>query len=506
MNHSARTTPNDVDPIAQATAWIDAALPAPPATVAFIGAGHGHVLDVLERRAPATRALVLEPDPGTAQALLARRDWNAWLASGRLVVLQGPEYAGGTRTARDFRDLHHAPVLVHPDLARERPADVERARQALSRLTFEASANENARRASAGRYLLHTLTNLPRLARESDVRALSGLAAGRPAVIAAAGPSLDRNVHDLVAVRDRAIVITCDTAARPLSVPGIDPDFIVAADSSRTNAAHVATLPPGRGWLVAEGSLHSSAFTNFDRRTFVFRVANHHPWPWLASLGLQRGLLDTWGSVATSAFSLAVLLGCDPIVFIGADFAFTGGRPYCRGTSFEPQWAAWNAGGASYESIWELLVGRWPAVTAADIHGKPARTAQHLVAFRSWLVERAASHQGRIINATGAGLLAGQGIEQRPLAAALAGVAALDFDALHKVFRAAHGSTRGDAVQVMRGVDAVLGTAGASDREAWSAFASGAVNDAIIDHTLRSPEYAMWALASADPSAAQEAR
>ena len=31
-------------------------------------------------------------------------------------------------------------------------------------------------------------------------------------------------------------------------------------------------------------------------------------------------------------------LGCDPIVFTGADLAYTDGLLYCRNTTYEPEW------------------------------------------------------------------------------------------------------------------------------------------------------------------------
>jgi hypothetical protein len=505
--HSAVSTPaalGEADSLAHAAAWIGAALPGPAKTVTLIGAGFGHALDVLERQSPGAQVLVLEPDPAAAAALLARRDWTAWLATGRLAVLSGPDYTGAAQAARLFRDLHTAPILVHPHLARHHPDEVLRARQALTRLTFEARANDGARRTSAGRYLLHTLTNLPRLARESDVRALAGLGARQPAIVAAAGPSLDRNLPDILPVRDRAIVIACDTAARPLALGGVDPDLIVATDSSRVNAGHLAALPAGRGWLVAEGSVHASAFPTFDRRTFVFRVSGHQPWPWLASLGLDRGTLDTWGSVATSALSLALAMECDPIVLVGADFAFTGGRPYCRGTSFEPQWARWNAAGGTPESIWRALVDRWPPVVAPDIAGQPARTAAHLVAFRDWIVERAATcGDRRVVNATGAGLLHGSAIEQGSLGSVLGRAATalpLDLDALHRRLRTAHASACGDLRRVLKGVDEILAAPAHPQRNAWAAFTEGIVPGGAVDVALRSPEHTAWSLALASPA------
>lgn len=435
----------------------------------------------------------------------AREDWQAWIAAGRLALLAGPDYQGASAVARIFPDLHTAPVVVDPGLAGRNAAAVDRAREVVARLAFATKANDGARRASAGRYLLHTLANVPRLARESDVRALAGLAAGRPAIIAAAGPSLDTNVHTIVPCLDRAVVIACDTAARPLTLTGIDPDFIVASDPAPANAWHLAGLPVKRSWLVGEGSLHASAFTSFDRRTFTFRVSDHQPWPWLESIGLGRALLPTWGSVATSAFSLAVLMGCNPIVFAGADFAFTANRPYCRGTSFEAQWGVWVAGGSTLDAIWETQVGKWPALAAPDIHGRPARTASHLVAFRDWIVEQSLAHPDRrIINGTGAGLLHGGRIEQGTIWDAVAGRLAIDREDFHQAIRAAHLSARGNVGRTLAGVHEIVRAASHPERASWNRFTGGVVPDAAIDLALKTPEYTAWNLAAASSVLAKE--
>jgi hypothetical protein len=465
-------------------------------TIAFIGADQTELHELLRGQAPGARALVLEPDPGTADAMRARGDWREWIAGGRLVVLSGPDYAGAAAVARTFSDLHHAQVMVDPKLVVGRPAEVRRAREVIERLAFATKANDGARRASAGRYLLHTLANVTRLARESDVRALTGIGAGRAAIIVAAGPSLDTNIHTLVPCLERGLVIACDTAARPLALTGVDPDFIVASDPSPANAAHLAALPVRRSWLVAEGSLHPSAFAGFDRRTFAFRVSTHEPWPWLESIGLDRGVLGTWGSVATSAFSLAVLLGCDPIVFVGADLAFTGNRPYCRGTSFEAQWATWVAGGSTLEDIWEALIAKWKPATATDLRGQPARTASHLLSFRDWLVDQSTVHPNRtVINATEAGLLHGGRIEQKSLWDAVAGRLAINREDLYRTVRAAHVASRSNVARVFMGIEDVLTSASHPARQAWSFFTDGTVPAAGIDLALKTPDYTAWTLA-----------
>src|SRR6188474_1657992 len=77
------------DALVEASRWLDATLAgAPiPKLLLVLGLGEGHLLDLLETRAPGTRVLAIEPDPGATRAFRARRDWKGWLQSGRLIYL-----------------------------------------------------------------------------------------------------------------------------------------------------------------------------------------------------------------------------------------------------------------------------------------------------------------------------------------------------------------------------------------------------------------------------------
>jgi hypothetical protein len=468
--------------------------PSATPVVLLIGWPTDAALDAIDAQTPGASAIVFEPAaPPPGQSAGRGTAAARWTDAGRLAVIEAPALTGAADLARRFPALGAAALRVAAGVD---AATEAQGREVFARLRFGSDANEGARRATAARYLLHTLMNAPRLARESRVEALSGLLEGIPAVVVAAGPSLDRNIHDLAVVADRPLVIACDTAARPLLAVGVQPDIIVASDSSRANAAHLSSLPPSRSWLIAEASLHPSAFPHFDGRTFFFRVAAHEPWPWLQTLGLDAGILPTWGSVATSAFSLALDLGCNPIALIGADFAFTGGRPYCRGTSFESQWASWTGDGRTLEDVWQVLIDRWPHTTAADLGGVAVRTAPHLVSFRDWLLERAQAQPDRaIVNATGAGILSGPFVAQRSLTDTLASAPVMDRDLLHRVLRMAHGHGRGDAAALFCGIDALMADEHSPAVQAMATFGAPAAHRASIAAALRSPEYAAWALA-----------
>jgi hypothetical protein len=453
-------------------------------------------VDALLDTAATSRIVLFEPHASDARRALERRPWKDRIDAGQLAVLVGPDYAGLAAVARVIAGIGTAPVVVHPSLSAN-PDLVGGAREALAKLVFQNDANAAARRALSGRYLVHSLVNAPAVARESNVSRLANLFPGRPAVIAAAGPSLDRNLHDVTCVLDRAVLIACDTAALPMHTGGATPHIVVGVDASEANARHLAAYPAGQSWLAAEASLHPNALVPFGGRTFFFRVSDHEPWPWFASLGLDRGQLAAWGSVATTALALALEMGCTPVVFIGADFAFTDNRPYCRGTAFESTWASWARNGEGYDPIWKSLIGRWQTTEMTDLTGATVRTAPHLVAFRDWIVERAIERTETVfINATGAGLLAGGPIRQWSAVRTLYPKPVFAPGAIARELRAAHaaGITPHAVSPLLAAATSVVAGADEALIRRWRTFTDGTVSRDAIRAALASNEQQAWAL------------
>lgn len=388
-----------------------------PPQLVVIGPALGTIMDAIERAGAPTRVVALEPDPGVAALMLARRDWTSWFESGRLRLLTGPDYRGAATCSRHLIVTRPPFVIEHPALLAHRPAEMAAARKVARQMIADAEKNQEARRRFAGRYLLQTLGNLSVINREADASALDGLFAGLPAVVVGAGPSLDENLPALAALQDRAIIIGADTTLRPLISGGVRPHIVAGVDPGELNARHLAGVDDiDDVYLVAEGSLNPIAFEGFAGRTFVFKVSSHDPWPWLETRALARTTLRAWGSVVTSAFDLALRLGCNPIVFSGLDLAYTGMRPYCHGTIYDKQWQEWLDAGYTMQQTMEYYFSQLPDVRIPDLRGVETRTTPAMLAFRSWLVEQsAAAHDRTIVNATGGGILYGPGLRQSTL-------------------------------------------------------------------------------------------
>ena len=240
--------------VARAWEWLQAILGGRrmPALVVVVGLGDGRLLRALDKWAPGRSVLALEPDARSAAAFHAQ-DWAAWRRSGRLTYLSAPDYAGEQDAWRAFPpDPDDHVLLVNPALGRAPTPEAITALRIVKRLLHGARANAEARRRFAPRYLTNTLRNAGSLLGGRDLAQLRDKYRGVPAVVVAAGPSLDQAIPTLQALPGRGLLISVDTALRPLLAAGIHPHLVVGLDPGELNARHFKALPSAPDtWLVS---------------------------------------------------------------------------------------------------------------------------------------------------------------------------------------------------------------------------------------------------------------
>jgi hypothetical protein len=147
---------------------------------------------------------------------------------------------------------------------------------------------------------------------------------GMPALIVSSGPSLNKNIHLFGEAKKKCLTITSGSAIGPVQKRGFEPDvaclidpFATAADSFTPGdyrmACNYTALPKG----VRMGK--NVSFFNAGE-------AFEAPLPLPPTEWVQVDL-----SVASTAYNLAVLWGCEPIIFIGQDCGITEGQEYADG-------------------------------------------------------------------------------------------------------------------------------------------------------------------------------
>ncbi len=178
--------------------------------------------------------------------------------------------------------------------------------------------------------------NLPAITHSYGIRDVSDKLTHQPVIVAAAGPSLDNNVHQLRPVQNQITIICVDTAYRTLIHNGITPDIIVSTDPTSLNQAHFEGLKPDPSAILAfdpevyhpipKRWPYDRLFLNLEKNAFT---------RWIEDCMGPFGYLPKGGSVGHTAFYLARALGADPIVFIGLDLAFNteGGKTHASSSA-----------------------------------------------------------------------------------------------------------------------------------------------------------------------------
>lgn len=305
--------------------------------------------------------------------------------------------------------LHRTPGTP-PALVQELAASLKSglASRAMARRTVALSGTT---------WLTQGLANLPTLASLPTIAPLARAFAGRPAILVSPGPSLSRNLARVAALADRALVISGTHSLSALLGAGAPPHLLVGADPgdlSRHWAGHDLS---GVGAFVLAATCRPETFAAGVRRRFVF-AGNGRLDSWMFEPLGETPALSTGGSVACSMFSLALHLGCDPIVLVGQDLSFTD-RFYAAenldgDARVEPEadgtFRLIKPSGASGIGV-PLADGRLqfvPAQQQLEVDGWAGgrvRTTPQLKAFLDWFENVAPTMAGptRLVNATEGG-------------------------------------------------------------------------------------------------------
>ncbi len=181
-------------------------------------------------------------------------------------------------------------------------------------------------------------SSLPWHIESTGFEVMRGRLKNRPAVIVAAGPSLNKNLSELQPYKTKTFIFAIARTAKALAAHDISPHFLAHVEAQ--DYFHLIEGCPNlekTAFLLA-AQAHPRFYTYPCKKRYVFQSRTN---PLINSLVerypfMRREPIKTGGSVATAAFYLAVLAGCNPIILIGQDLA-TKGKIWYEKTNLQPE-------------------------------------------------------------------------------------------------------------------------------------------------------------------------
>lgn len=367
--------------------------------VVVLGFGAGRLFaEVVERTGPQTFVLLIEPDVDLFAAIVAQEDFSRAFQLDRVFLSVGekPHAATFIRAEEAFSlfTITNFPILEDNWSAGLYAAYFAEVKKFLAELISMGKQNAQTLATLGPEWRKNILENLPAILKSPPVSSLFGKFPGIPAIIVAAGPSLNKNARLLCALAGSAIIIAVGTAVRPLMLAGVEPHIVVALDSQTENYYHLAGIDLPNS-LYALNPVVNPAIVKERDGPMVFTGYAEPLFEWVETVIGERGSVRTGGSVATSAFDLAMKMGCSPVIFVGQDLCYSATATHADGTA---QMAAQSDSAALPEAV---TAGMFPA---QDIFGAPVLTNPKMESWRKWFELLITSAPAPALNATEGGI------------------------------------------------------------------------------------------------------
>lgn len=238
----------------------------------------------------------------------------------------------------------------------------------------------------------NTYKNVDEYMKCSNLNAIRNKFKGVPGIIVSAGPSLDKNIKYLQEAKDRALILACDASVRACENVGIIPDVVASIERVRETYQFYYE---GRKFnektvLVAPTVLWPDIFKEYEGKKIVVSKMDKGYDEWFNSHFENINFENVGMSSATVAFKTALEAGCNPIILIGQDLAFTDDKIHSDSTHTEFEG----------ENGTKLFDGNW----VEGIDGKPVKTNDIYNWFRSWFEAMVSAYKDvKVIDATEGG-------------------------------------------------------------------------------------------------------
>lgn len=296
----------------------------------------GYLAEAALDHCPRAEIVVVEKSPCIMRRALETRDLTRLLSSGRFDFVLS-EHTEDVTMLLDGKATRNMSMLIHRPSLEIFPGFYGNLRNVLYSYINSKEVNLATLARFEDLWTRNLLRNLPLFVTTPGINALDNALQGVPAFIVGAGPSLAHNIQYLRDASRKGIVIAVDTVYKVLLAHNIRPHVVVAVDPQLINFQYFRGVSPTGVTLVADCAVSPTLLRSFSGDTYISAV----PFPfadWFTSFFGARGGLASGGSVSTSAFDLAVRMGCSPVVLVGQDLAYSVERIHVRGTAGEETW------------------------------------------------------------------------------------------------------------------------------------------------------------------------
>lgn len=213
--------------------------------------------------------------------------------------------------------------------------------------------------------LFYNLINIPC---DYDAPKMFGQFKGVPAIICGAGPSLIKQIPLLKQLKNNALIFAGGSSLNILNAHDVLPHFGAGVDPNVEQFHRLFTNDTFTTPFFYDMRMYYQATKLIQGDRLRLKGSEGYTFPdWMEQrLGIEGDKLGGGYNVINFCTTIAKLLGCNPIIFVGLDLAYTEDKTYAQGITRHPLWLD---GLNPYQ-----VLPNTTFIERNDIYGKPIKT------------------------------------------------------------------------------------------------------------------------------------
>ncbi len=381
------------NPVLEAKRWVDSLqIDATYDCVFVYGLGLGYYLEDIKAKYADKKIIVVEPHLEVFKYCLMSQDMTPYLEDDYVVFMVAFD-AVEVRSLLEYyieeSKIKRVFFAELPFYKKHFSEYIEGAYEQISRTLQLFKANIYTEIYSSRRWLFNFFSNIKYFEETPNIIAMKDVFKGKPVVIVAAGPSLNKNVHLLRNLYDKALIIAVGTAALILDKKGIQPHIVMGADGNYHESLIFKEITCHKPLFIYSQMIQYKSLEYYKgRKMWVHLNSDELETQFLKAHGIEVPVITCGGSIAHNALAFARWLEAGPVMLLGQDLAFSNEKMYADGGN---------------DDALDVNMG---FVDTVDIFGKPIRTNKVFLTYRNWFEDFVSLvyKEHNIVNCTEGGL------------------------------------------------------------------------------------------------------
>ncbi len=356
--------------------------------IVIIGGGSPYFLkEVLNKIDKGKRVFYIEPYPELLSFAVKNLNMDEYINHFdffTMIIPQKNDFEQKIQEGIDIVKLDKIDYIIHPIINNLLKTEIDTILEKINNTALQLVYDFVTRMKDGRRVQKNILNNLEIITKSPPINRLRNLFSDVPAIIVSAGPSLDKNILYLKDMEKRGIIISTDTALKPLLSLNIEPHFVVAGDPSYFNYLHLKNIKTKKTYLITEPSVDSRVFDEFKDKVFL-TIFDKPLLELLENFIGEISHLNTWGTVASLALEVAHFMGASPILFIGQDLSFPYNLKYTRETIYDNDWIYKRNNQTYISAKRHSIINTKENKTVRDIFGRYILTNYKLEKYKEYI-------------------------------------------------------------------------------------------------------------------------